>query len=484
MTLDQFLVPSDWLQTIVDADRIAAELRLAEPALAESLVGCKVRRMRLDGTGNACTGSLLLTLRQDDGSLTTIALDASVRPPGTDEGTEATNGPADGRGAAFGSPDWRCHLADLGLTLTDAAAEQELAAYADLVSATGAAALLNSALREGTRADDDVTIESAEPTVMRYKRGSRVTVRYALTSTGRDAGRFPHLVIAKTHHGAKGRIAHEAMTALWESPLRTSGTIAIAEPLGFDPARSVLLQGPLPEEATLKSLAVAAIGDPDPDFRRRVLDLLGRAGRAAAELHACGVVAVDQVEIEDELAEVAGRIERVRAWSPEPARWLSDLRDRALTLARATPAEPPVPAHRSLRPAQFLVAGDHLGLIDFDGFCMAEPAVDLGLFTTVLRSLAVHMGDGSSTDPAKQVSGDIAARLATADEMCLAFTDGYRSHTPIVDERVCAWESAYLMSMLLGSWTKLKLNRVPACLRLLDHHASLYGLPDTSTLSM
>jgi hypothetical protein len=49
----------------------------------------------------------------------------------------------------------------------------------------------------------------------------------------------------------------------------------------------------------------------------------------------------------------------------------------------------------------------------------------------------------------------------------------------VATERVCAWEAAYLMSLLLGSWTKLKLTRVPACLHLLDHHAARYGLPDT-----
>ncbi len=479
MNPNQLIVPSDWLRTIVDAERIADELRRVDPVLAESLIACRIRRMRLDGSGNACTGSLLLSIRRDDGSVTTATLDASVRPPG---GTEPLSPPTAVTGA-FGSPGWTCHLAELGFTLTPPAPEEELAAYDDLVSASGAPALLNSALLEGTRADDDVTIETAEPTVMRYKRGSRVTVRYIVTSSGADAARFPGMLIAKTHHGSKGRIAHEAMTALWESRLRSSGTVAIAEPLGFDAMRSVLLQGPLAEAETLKSLAVQSLDDPEPGLRARVLELVRRAGVAAAELHDCGVTAVDHVGIEDELAEVAGRIERVRAWSPEPAHWLGALRDRALTLARATPAEPAVPAHRSLRPAQFLVAGDQFGLIDFDGFCMAEPAIDLALFTTVLRSLAVHVGDGSSADVARQTSGDIAARLAVAEEMCLAFIDGYRSLAPIVDDRVCAWESAYLMSMLLGSWTKLKLNRVPACLRLIDHHAVRYGLPDTSTLT-
>ena len=478
MTSDQLIVPSDWLQSIVDADGIAAELRRVEPELAESLVGCKVRRMRLDGTGNACTGSVLLTIRADDGSMSSVALDASVRPPGTgdlDETTDVTGGP-------FGSQHWQRHLPTLGLTLTAAAPERELAAYGDLVNAAGAPGLLNAALQTGTRAEDDVVIETAEPTVMRYKRGSRCTVRYVLTTSGQDADRFPDIIVAKTHHGSKGQIAHDAMSALWASPLRASGTVSIAEPLGFDAARSVLLQGPLPEQTTLKSLAVRAIDDPDPDLRDRVSELVRRAGRAAAELHGCGLRPIDEVGIDNELAEIAGRIERVRAWSPGPARWLAQLLDRATELAHATPQERAVPAHRSLRPAQFLIAGDAFGLIDFDGFCMAEPAIDLALFTVVLRSLAVHVGDGSSTDTARQQSGDLAARLAIADELCGAFLDGYRTLTPIVAARVSAWEAAYLMSMLLGSWTKLKLNRVPACLRLIDHHAIHNGLPDTSTL--
>src|SRR5690606_41329562 len=53
---------------------------------------------------------------------------------------------------------------------------------------------------------------------------------------------WPAVVVAKTYRGDKGQNAYDAMRALWRSPLGTSPTVRIAEPLAYLPELSVLVQ--------------------------------------------------------------------------------------------------------------------------------------------------------------------------------------------------------------------------------------------------
>ncbi len=66
------------------------------------------------------------------------------------------------------------------------------------------------------------------------------------------------MVIAKTYRGDKGRTAFSGMSALWNSSLRTSEAVTIAEPIAFLEERNVLLQGPVPGASTLEELIRSA----------------------------------------------------------------------------------------------------------------------------------------------------------------------------------------------------------------------------------
>ena len=43
------------------------------------------------------------------------------------------------------------------------------------------------------------------------------------------------------------------------------------------------------------------------------------------------------------------------------------------------------PSHGSYKPSQLLVRGEHTLLVDFDQFCLADPALDVGYFLAYLR---------------------------------------------------------------------------------------------------
>jgi Ser/Thr protein kinase RdoA (MazF antagonist) len=143
------------------------------------------------------------------------------------------------------------------------------------------------------------------------------------------------------------------------------------------------------------------------------------------------------------------------------------LLDRLTALHAAVPADPAVSAHHDFRPAQVLLDGDSVGFIDFDGACMAEPALDLGRFCAKLRDI------GMSAIPVEergQVGGPaIEGHLGLLDELCEEFVTAYRASSPVTAERVTLWETIDLVTGVLHAWTKVRVARLTPRLTLLRH---------------
>ena len=70
----------------------------------------------------------------------------------------------------------------------------------------------------------------------------------------------PDPVVVKTHQGDEGRVAWEALRALWARPIATGGVVTLAEPLAYLPEQRVLVQGAVPEERVLKDVMRDALG--------------------------------------------------------------------------------------------------------------------------------------------------------------------------------------------------------------------------------
>jgi Ser/Thr protein kinase RdoA (MazF antagonist) len=267
----------------------------------------------------------------------------------------------------------------------------------------------------------------------------------------------PERVIAKTYSSEKGRIAFDGMVALWRSPLRTSEHVTIAEPLAFVEELNVLLQGPVPGTETLKDLVKPALAAGDLDV---VGQAFGRTARGLAALHGCGAAATPATW-QQELADVRNRLTRLARWVPDVDRPASTWLDKLDERARLCPADTPVPSHRSFRPAQVLLDGGEVGFIDFDGFCEAEPAMDLALFVATVKNLGMRAGA-----PTDQV-----------ERLCDGFVDEYRGFGEVTPERVALWEALYHLTNALNCWAKVRPERVAGNLALLDRHIERTGLP-------
>jgi Ser/Thr protein kinase RdoA (MazF antagonist) len=139
--------------------------------------------------------------------------------------------------------------------------------------------------------------------------------------------------------------------------------------------------------------------------------------------------------------------------------------------AAAAPADAEGPAHGTFRPAQVLLNHGHIGFIDFDSFCAAEPALDVALFLEKIRDLGLSASTGDDDeDDAPLDPALYPARLAAVQRLCATFLDAYSAHRPISRERVALWETLYLLTLVLHCWTKVKPARLVHSMVLLDDH--------------
>lgn len=421
-----------------------------------------------------------------------ISLEGTLLPPGATEPPMAgAQSPfrmtrANQAGRDLIAESWCCYLPDLRLALHSQPQETELAALPQLLDPKQARRLLEESMRVGGAAatHGELQIAACTPKVMRYKPGNRCTVLYHLEHRvpTHEQG-WPEVVVAKTYNGEKGRNAFAAMQALWDSPLQRSATVTIAEPLAYVPVLNVLVQGPIQQEATLKEAIrqmLHAPQGPTPAAWDDVVGYLRKTAIGLAELHRCGVQYGTTITWEDELADFYAQRAALAAPLPTLGDWATDLIQHLQALAAACPADPLAPAHSSFRPAQVLLHQGKIGFIDFDGFCQAEPAMDLALFLRTIQSIAINKPTNTEEEEEESEPLDDATRLARlvqAEHLCALFLAEYEQHAPVSRTRILLWETLNLVGLVLNAWNKLKLGRLDDARFMLARHLQTHGLP-------
>lgn len=464
--LQGFAVIPRWLSAFMEPGRLETSLRQAVPELAGgrvTLLDCVPQRLR--AKGGQWLARCQVTVAAPDGSRRDVVLTGRVVPPAEAAPPE----PGEPR-VPFGEPGWRCYVAGIRLWLQVQTADVALPALPKLVDPVAAAQLLGQCLAgAGHRG---VQVLGCTPEVVRYKPGSRCTIVYQMRyrpdtdGPGMAGPAPPNRLIAKTHEGDKGRVAWQAMTALWASPLARGDAVSVAEPLAYLPDERVLVQGPVPGERTLKELARLALAEGSPAALAALRTDLGETARGLAALHRSGARYGRVATLAGELGEIREVVNRLSLTLPDVTAAATPLLRSLEALEAAVPADPLVSAHHDFRPAQVLMNGGRVGFIDFDGAGMAEPALDLGRFRAKLRDIGVSTpapGGGPLQGPS------LAERLACVGELCEHFLAAYQDEAPVTPDRVVLWEVADLFTALLHAWTKVRLLRAgPRLTVLLD----------------
>jgi aminoglycoside phosphotransferase (APT) family kinase protein len=267
------------------------------------------------------------------------------------------------------------------------------------------------------------------------------------------------------------------MIKLWASPLAKGDVVAIAEPLAYISEHKVLVQGPVPGDYDLKDALRVALRVGTPEALDELDALMRKSAAGLAALHHSGARHGDLITWQDELDEIRGEVDKIGAVFPWFAAAVLPLLAQLETQAAAHPPEPALPAHRSFRPQQVRIHHGKVGFIDFDGFCLAEPALDIALFRASAKEFGINT---SPSDKQKEFeySNEQArlARLAEVDALCDSFLAEYERRAPVSRQRVALWEALDLLTVVLRCWTKVKPRQLDNAILMLESHLGASGL--------
>jgi hypothetical protein len=264
--------------------------------------------------------------------------------------------------------------------------------HLDAVMAPSGHRPLEAALETAARGVHDVPADwrllgvVAEP--VRYKPADRCVIRYRLRfgdpAAGEAAGSasMTCTLVAKLYREPDEA---QAATDLLARLRDRAGVAWTARPLGVVPGLPLALtedlgsgRDPVP---AYSGLDLVHPGSED------AFKVVGRAGRALAELHTSGLGTGDlrRRTGADEAGKAAKRARLLEHYVPELAPEVKRVAGALCTTLTELPTDTLRPGHGSYKPSQLLVRDGAVFLVDFDQFCLADPALDVGYFLAYLR---------------------------------------------------------------------------------------------------
>jgi len=207
--------------------------------------------------------------------------------------------------------------------------------------------------------------------VTRHKPGRRCVAEYDVVI------RRPNLVdrkvtlVGKSRHRRSGNEAFHLQRAIWESGFQSDSAdgISVPEPVGVIPLFKMWFQRKIPG-ITVEDLLTS----------KQRLRLARRVTEAVHKLHCIDVHTAKRHTIEDELLILEECLSGVALAKPHLGGRLNKVFAACQRLASVTP--PPIPCgiHRDFYPSQLIADGTRLWLLDFDLYCIGDPALDIGNF--------------------------------------------------------------------------------------------------------
>lgn len=229
---------------------------------------------------------------------------------------------------------------------------------------------------------------------LRYKPGDRCVIRYRFrfaddADGSADPGPRTHTLVAKLYRDRAEaeaaddllvRLRTEAAVSWTARPLSLLAHLpmALTEDLGSSRDRVPAYSG----------LDVVRPGDP------RATHAVRAAARALAELHTSSLATKGSAlrTGADEAGKATKRAKTLERYVPDltiEIRSVSEVLSRTLT---RLPHDGLRPAHGSYKPSQLMIRQGEVFLVDFDQFCLADPALDVGYFLAYLRPAGLWYG--------------------------------------------------------------------------------------------
>ena len=306
----------------------------------------------------------------------------------------ALTGPAGDRASAGSEPHWLGAwpglVADpaLGLAVQSFPTDRTLPALAAAMTPSTLAELWAALQAAGSAklpGGAAWALHAAEAQPVRYKPGDRCVIRYQLVyqRPGPDGvDQAGASVIGKLYReSAQAAAAGALLRRLRRSTARDWSPAPLARVDSLALLLSEDLGGRHCDPPTCPGTDVVHPGNPHAG------GVITAAARALADLHTSDTVVAGTPlrRGQDEAVKASKRAQVLSAYlpslAPETDRISHEVCDRLRSLDPAGYR----PAHGSYKPSQLLVRDASVFLVDFDQFCRADPALDVGYFLAYLR---------------------------------------------------------------------------------------------------
>ena len=243
--------------------------------------------------------------------------------------------------------------------------------------------------------------------VTRHKPGRRAVVEYDVKLKRPDVPPQRATLLGKLRARRSGNEGFRRLEAFWKAGFDAASAdgISVPEPIGVISALQMWFQWKV---AGVTSEVVFAEAGPS----ERVA-LARRVAEAIDKIHRCGVPAEKQHTMADELRILRECFAKVAALKPEWGDRLRVLMVACEKLGASVPTPKPCGIHRDFYPAQVLVDGGRLWLIDFDLYCLGDPGLDAGNFIGHVTEQALReRGDAQALADVEQALEERFVELA------------------------------------------------------------------------
>jgi len=234
--------------------------------------------------------------------------------------------------------------------------------------------------------------------VTRHKPGRRCVVQYDVTVQRPGQPPEPASLIGKVRARRFGKEGYRLLSKLWESGFDSGSAdrISVPEPIGMIPRFQMWFQRKVPGETATRLLA----GPEGVELARRI-------AAGIHKLHRANIPTERRHGMADELRILRECLGKVAALKPDWSTRLERVMAACDKLGAGVPEPRVCGIHRDFYPAQVMVDGERIYLIDFDLFCLGDPAVDLGNFLGHMTEQSLReMGDSRAMAQPEQALED------------------------------------------------------------------------------
>jgi hypothetical protein len=199
---------------------------------------------------------------------------------------------------------------------------------------------------------------------------------------------------------------------------------------------------------------------------------LAEAVEASAEilsvLHGWRIEVGRRRTLEGDLSALGLELEAVNHAAPELGSRLNEMTRQIADRAAVVAPFAPRLSHGDYTHDQILFEDGARGLLDFDGLCLAEPALDLGQFCAYLRMACAKAERAAQSGPSGL--GD-----QLSDQFVRAYVQAAgvpRPEVPRLRDRIRLYEAARLVRICVHSWQQLKPARLSTALSVLEEEST------------